>query len=223
MGLSLSIKILGELGPEDKSVYFHSKTFYYEIILAYEEIWDESNYLKLNDFLTIEEIEIFQPIYADLIFNDDGNYVDYINDRSINPLIFKNVINKLYNYLKINNSELPLVHWIEAQDKYGNNIDSWSTSFSFKDNNIDYYLYGDTQNYEKRNTYREYVQVIINNSIKYTEWIKVESNYILVSNRKINIKSENKFQQYQKYLEEIIDLCNEALYRNKNILWTVDN
>ena len=167
------------------------------------------DYFRLDNFLSEEEQELLHPDY------DSGR--TSINDyRHIDPSSLKQVFEKVFDYLKNHHDEFPLVHMVEERDRESL---GGSSSDDFEYKGFKCLLDGYHNDYEHRHQLR---LAQFNNGWETIDWIKADPT-ISLGSRTFYISTANKFECYKDILEELINICEDAIKAEKKLVWTFKN
>ena len=181
-----------------------AKSFFSEIISTVYP-----DYFNHDNFLTKEEQNLLYPDYGE--FDDSLEHY-----RNIDPKRLGNVFGKVLKHLKSHNAEYPLVHMIYENE---NKQLGSGTSNDFQYKGYKCYLDG----YHNDNNHREEIRVCrFDNGWETLEWINADPK-IAMGDFTFYIETENKYEQYQAILEELIDICDQAICVDKKLLWIYSN
>lgn len=195
------------LGPDDdfpSDTEHCGKSFFDEIISA-----TYPDYFRHDNFLSEEEQILFFPDY-DKFDNSLDHY------RRIDPIRLMEVFKKVLEHLKSHHAQYPLVHMIYV-DKINMIGGSISDDFQYKGYTCHLDGYHNDYNHRQEIRVRR-----LNNGWETFELIKADP-IITLDGKTFYIETENKYEQYKGILEELIDICEQAIKTNKKLLWIFSN
>lgn len=188
------------------------------------EICDNNFYMNLQDILNEDELDIIMPH----VYDED-------NRPLISPLLLYNSFKKIYSYLFENKDIVPMYHEIYAPDYFGNF--DWRETCEFVDrNNLKYYIDGDIYIFQlsfyRYNKlfpellekdyyikYQKYFNVIVN-KMDVLSLVRIKAEPLIkVGSKEFNARSFYKYQQYEKQITDILNICQKASNLNKRIVW----
>lgn len=167
------------------------------------------SFLKHDKFLSKEEQELLYPDY------EESSY----NHRQINPFSLKRIFEKILEHLKNHHNEFPLVHMIRMKGSKSFKSLGGSTSDDFEYNRYKCHLDGYHNDYTHRH---ELCLARFNNGWETIGWIKADPTINFAGNT-FYISTKNKFEQYKDILEELINICEQAIKTDKKLSWTFSN
>jgi hypothetical protein len=235
--------IAGIYGDKNSNIYINND-FYIELLCSnyvdLEKVLSEEEYNEIDPlslqailFENKELVEYYKSGNIDAIsleFRENLELFFKINQNNLekgipiyqgeNTILMKRIFLKILEYLKNNSFMSPLDIWIQDYKEEDYNYWSKDSSFFYL-NNEKHKIYTEVFNYDEPHLHKDEVEIRKHENNmpgEHAFWLKAKPE-IEIGDKKFKLKIENIFNQWEKNLEQLIDLCNKAIILNKALFW----
>jgi len=181
----------------------------YTCYLHKQLIWGTPMENAIKELLTPQEYNILTPEWHE---GDED-----LENHSRDPRELNAVFTIVYDYLRNNTDQYPLIHWL---NKYDDQVASWSSSVSVTGSGSERWgVHGHHENMEHRYD----IECELRNDkreIQETRWIAARPD-IIVAGKAIRVRTETWFEYCRPAIETVFLFGRMASHRNLRLSWTV--